>query len=162
MIGEEELATESRLKDFERDLDNLINSIGITFTKDEVATEALNLTYEQLKKMHYQEALILNYKLHQYGLYILSLYNRAENIKNWANHNLNVVVGKEGHNYGSTYTKFEERRVMVIAGNSFAKALSDIYLRSSAIATELNGLSLKIEKIAYSLFELSKKREQNG
>lgn len=162
MSGEEELATESRLKIFEKELDNLIESIGISFVKDSVSTDALELTYEALLKIDPRECLILNYKLHQYGLYIQSLYNRAENIKNWANHNINIVAGKEGSNYGDKWTKWEEKKAMVISGNSFAKALNDIYLKSSSKSTELSGISMKIEKIAYALHELSKKKENNG
>lgn len=162
MSGSEESATELRAKKFEEELDSLIESIGITFIKDDVSIQALNLTYEQLKKISPQECLILNYKLHQYGLYIQSLHNRADNIKNWANHNLNVVVGKEGHNYGDKYTKFEERKAMVTSGNSYAKALNDILLKASSKATELTMLAAKIEKIAFALYELSKRREQNG
>lgn len=162
MSGEAESATDFHLKKLEKELDDLVGSIGITYIKDQVSIDALNMDYQDLAKIHPQECLILNYKLHQYGLYVQSVHNRAENIKNWANHNLNVVVGKEGHAYGNNWTKFEERRVMVVAGNSFAKALSDIYLKASSKATELYGISTKIEKIAFALYELSKRKENHG
>ena len=162
MSGEEELATESRLKQFESELDSFIDSIGISFVKDDYAIKALELTYDQLVKISPQEALIANFKLQQYGLYILSLYNRAENIKNWANHNLNVIVGKYGQQYGDKFTKFEERRCMVVAGNTFAYALNNILLKASSKSTELNKIADKVDKIAYALHELSKKKENHG
>lgn len=162
MSGEEELATESRLKQFESELDGLVSSIGISYVKDDYAIKALELTYEQLVKISPQEALIANFKLQQYGMYIHSLFNRAENIKNWANHNLNVVVGKYGQQFGDKWTKFEERKAMVVSGNTFATALNNILLKASAKSIELNGISAKIEKIAYALHELSKRKENNG
>lgn len=162
MSGSDALATESRAKQFEQELDDLISSIGIVYTQDEVAIHALSLTYEDLKNLDPREALIFNYKLHQYGLYIQSLQNRAENIKNWANHNINVVTGMEGSSYGDKYTKWEERKAMVCVGNTFAKALNNILLKASSKSIELNMLSAKIEKIAFALYELSKRKEQNG
>ncbi len=161
MSGKEESLTQSRLKEFEQELDAMLANIGITFIQNPEVIDALQLTYEQLKNIVSEEALILACQLQQYALYIQSVYNRLDSIKGWAEHNLSVVVGKEGRNYGTDYTKYEEKRAYVINENSYAKALAKILLSSSSKAKELNHMSNKIEKYSYILLELSKRKTRD-
>ena len=161
--GEVESTIESKILKYEEELDAIIDKIGISYFKDDVSIEALNLNYEQLSKMDQQECCILSYKLQQYGLYINSVYNRLENIKNWAENYLNVIIGKYCKNYGTTYTKFEEKKAAIIAENSAAEALLKVILKVGGKAKEISGLSQKIQSMATTLLEISKsKRVYNG
>lgn len=161
--GKEESIVELQNINYEKELDSIIDKIGISFVKDDVAIETLNLTHSQLNAMDQQECCILSYKLQQYGLYINSIYNRLENIKNWAEQRLSVIVGKYAKNYGDIYTKYEEKRSAVIAENSAAEAYLKIILKAGGKAKELNTVSQKISAMATTLLEISKsKRYYHG
>lgn len=156
--GEIESSIESKIEQYEASLDELIDKIGISYVKDEESIEALKLTYNQLSKMDQQECTILAYKLAQYGLYIQSVQNRLSNINNWCNTALEKIVGKHAQNYGTQFTKYEEKKACIIAENSAAAALSKLILKSSGKYKELNGISTKIANMSTILIELSKSK----
>ena len=160
--GEVESTIESKMLRYEKELDTIIEKIGVTYVKDNISLETLNLTYEQLSKMDQQECCILSYKLQQYGLYVNSIYNRLENVKNWAEQYLSIIIGKYSKNYGTIYTKFEEKRAAIIAENSAAEKLLQIVLKAGGKSKEINGLSQRISTMATTLLEISKSKRTNN
>lgn len=161
--GEIESTVESKIASYEAELDSIIDKVGISYVKDEVSLEALNLTHAQLLSMDQQECCVISFKLQQYGLYVNSIYNRLENIKNWAEERLSIIIGKYAKNYGTAYTKYDEKRAAIIAENSVAEALLKVVLKSGGKAKELSGVSQRIGNMATTLLELSKsKRVHHG
>lgn len=144
---------ESKISDFFSQLDETIRLIGFSNTKNDEAIQALNLTYEQLKKIEPKECLILCYSLNQYALYIQTLQNRAENIKKWIEHNLNVIYSKHLKDY-SGY--IEEKKMAINNENTYANELYQRLLTANAKLIELQGISQKISQLSYTLSELAK------
>jgi hypothetical protein len=156
---------ENKLREYEKELDSIVEKIGISYIKDEVSIETLSLSYAQLKSMDQQECCIVAYQIQQYGMYIQSLINRLDNIKDWSERCLEILIGKYSKNYQkeNTYVKFEEKRAYLIVENSAAEALNKIFIKSAGKSKELYGLSHKISKMSDTLIELSKsKRVKNG
>lgn len=161
--GNLELAIDEKIKKYEKELDDIIEKIGISFYKDEASIEALKLTYSQLRDMDQRECCILAYNLQQYGLYIQSVTNRLNSISYWLNESINKIVGKYAKNYGTDYTKFEEKRAAIIAENEAANHLMSLLIKASGKNKELYSLSTKIGSMANTLLEISKsKRVNNG
>jgi hypothetical protein len=161
--GNLELTIDEKIKKYEKELDDIIEKVGISFYKDEASIEALKLSYEQLRDMDQRECCILSYNLQQYGLYIQSVVNRLNSISYWINESINKIVGKNCKNYGNDYTKFEEKKSAIIAENEAANYLMSILVKSSGKTKELYGLSAKINTMAATLLEISKsKRTNNG
>lgn len=155
MSGKTESLTESRLQDFEKDLDKFISQFGLNkYHHESCVDEALNLSLDQIRKIHPDECSDLCYKLSQYGVYIQGQYNRFKNKAIWANEMLNITVAKEGKKYGTQYTKYEEKKYMVIADNSFARTLHDIYLKCVSCENELYGIADRIYKLSRALSEV--------
>jgi hypothetical protein len=164
MSGKKESLTpetiEDKLKEYEKELDSIVEKIGVTYVKDDVSIETLSLPYHKLKSMDQQECCILSYQIQQYGMYIQSIVNRLDNIKEWSERCLEILIGKYSKNYQreNTYIKFEEKRALLILENSAAEALNKIYLKSSGKSKELYTISQKISKMSDTLIELSKSK----
>lgn len=144
---------ESKISDFFSKIDKSIGSLGFSNTKNQEAIQALNLTYEQLKKIEPKECVILCYALNQYSLYIQTLYNRADSIKKWLDHNLNVIYYK---NIGNHIGYLEEKKMCILNENTYAQELYKRLLETTVKLTELNNISNKISQLSFTLSELSK------
>ena len=149
------------LKKYETDLDNLIEKIGISYTKDEEAIQALSLSYQQLKKMDQQECCVLSYQIQQYGLYIQSLQNRLINIQNWCQKSLEILVAKYCKPQPGVYLKYEEKLGQIIVENTAGEYLNKLLMKATSKARELSTLTQKISKMSDTLIELSKAK-RNG
>lgn len=159
MSGEKESLIESQISKYEKQLDEIIDKIGISFIKDSVSIQTLNLSYDQLKAMDQQECCILSYKIAQYSLYVQSIYNRLGSVKNWCEQYLNVLVGKYGKNYDNgQFIKYDEKKAYLIADNVYAENLMKMILRSGGKQNELAQISQKINNMSNILLELSKSK----
>ncbi len=154
MSGEEQSYVQSRVEEFEKDLDELVSALKIKPKVEPIIEEALNLSYEQLKNIHYEECEILSYKLTQYSIYLQSVQNRYTNIKKWAENSINIVCAKEHNNYGDKYTKYEEKKNLIINYNLYAKALYNVFMIYSSKEQELYSISQKVQSLSQSLHNI--------
>lgn len=160
MSGEKESPVQKKLDDFIKDLEaKTENLLPINNPLNSEIEEALNLTYDQLRAISRDECYILSYKLLQYSVYIQKLKNRYANIKRWADNNINIMIGLEASNYGNTYTKFEEKKLLVIANNEYAKVLNQIWLKYGALENELEEISNRVNYISKALQEIKNVRQ---
>jgi hypothetical protein len=137
-------------------LNDYQNQLSINIKRNESAESLLNIDENTLKSMTAEECGIKAIILLQFSAFLQKEVNRHQAKNRWADSNINILIGKYGQGYGDKYTKFEERRVMMIADNSFAKALNDMVKLSSVICEDLAFLSKKVESIANLLSELQK------
>lgn len=160
MSGEKESLVQKKLDEFIKELDVKTQILlPINNPLNSEIEEALNLSYDQLRSIAREECYILSYKLLQYSVYIQKIKNRYSNIKRWADSNINIMIGKESGNYGNTYTKFEEKKLLVIANDEYAKALYQIWLKYGALENELDEVSNRINYISKSLQEIKNVRQ---
>lgn len=160
--GEKLSFVESQIKEFEQQLDEVqARLFPISLSVDESIIKAIHLNYEQLCKIHPDECNILAFKLKQYAIYLQQQENRYRTLKNWTLNKLNVIIGNEASNYGTAYTKFEEKRLAVIAGNTFATLLNKKYLEYSSYENELSFLSSKITELAKALSDIRYNKTKN-
>lgn len=146
MSGEAELKnTNDRWNADKQKIEEFISSLGVNKIKYNSEVEQfLTLTKEQINKLTQKDIYTGAYLLTQYAIIIQrevnSLYSKLE----WAKHNLEIVVGKRVSQYGTQYTKFEERRSMLISDDSYASALNSMILECTVRLRSLDFLSNKI------------------
>ena len=163
MSGNQESETLLRLNKFEGELDDFNKAIGLVKVNlDPVIETALNLSIDNLNSMSVEDIAIYAYKLQSYALYIQKQYNRVKNLHRWANHNLTIITAKEGNQYGNTYTKYEEKKAFVAAGNSYGIQLNKIILDAGARMEELDSISNKISSVSKALSDIQQCRRFNN
>lgn len=131
--------TKQRLGQLENELDNYVDSLGLSgvmYNTD--VSKLLEMTQDELKMMSEEDCAHAAYMLAQYGLFLRRSENRQLAIQEWAKHNLDIMVAKEAGNYcDPKYTKYEEKVALVSSGDGYANALSKIILSAKAKYTEI-------------------------
>lgn len=155
-VFSEEATTEQKWKNLEKILNDYQDKLSLNIKKNESAEILLNVDENVLKNMTAEECGIKAIVLLQFSTFIQKEINRHNAKNRWADSNLNFMVGKYGQSYGDKFTKFEERKAMMIADNSFAKALNDMIKLSSVICEDLSYISKKIENMSNLLAELQR------
>lgn len=155
MSGKERSYTQQKLDTYIEELDTQIKSmLPIKNPLTSEVTTALNLTFEQLKIIPPTECAILSYKLALYSTYLQLMGNRYKSIRRWAENNINMIVAKEGGNYGDKWTKYEERKYCVIAGNEYARALNDIWVKYGGLEEDMSEIANKVRYMAQTIQEM--------
>jgi hypothetical protein len=161
--GEKQLSTESKKDAFNDKLDMLLANLIIPTPKIANNIEdVLSLTYDQLKSISTDECSIFSYQLKQYAYYIQQKYNRFKNIEIWAKECMKIVFGQQADNYGTTYTKWEEKQAIIISGDSYAKKLHMIAMEYHCCAEELGQLSNRLLDMSKTLDNMVYNRGKNN
>lgn len=143
-------------EDFERRLDEILDNLVIPKPKiSNDISEVVSLTYDQLKSISPQECLIFSYQLKQYSYYIQQKQNRFKNIEHWAKESLRKLNGRYAQNYGSQYSRYDERCDMLLADNKAAQSLVKIIIEAGSGSNELDSLAFKLADLARTLTDLS-------
>jgi hypothetical protein len=157
MTGKKESVVQSRLDDVQEMLNNFNASIGLgnlVFNPD--VDQALSFSMQQLAGMDEEECNSFAFGLDQYSLFIQQKENRCLSIVKWCDHNIRVIVAKEGDQYGDKYTKYEERIYMVCTGNTYAESLQQLKSKSELHYNELKNISNRISNMANKLYSIAR------
>lgn len=161
--GENKSLTESRKDDFIEKLDEVLKNLIVPEPKvSNNIEDILSLTYQQLKEISIQECNIFAYQLKQYSYYVQMKENRFKNIERWSKESMRGIFGKYAQEYGTQYSKYEERCDMVIADNSYALALNKIIILAGGQAKELEGLSYRLLDMSKSLADIALSKRKNN
>jgi hypothetical protein len=160
MNGQAQLKTEEKWKQAEEILNDYSKSLGLSsISLNNESEKALNLTGDEIKKLTPEEISIQSYILAHYATFLQKEINRQSAKLKWANHNIGIVVAKVGSNYGDKWVKYDERKMLVIGDNEYAKILSDIALQATVRVEELSFLSSRISAMSEILDELHKTKK---
>lgn len=155
MTGKPKSYVDSQLEAFEASLDECNVKLGLGNLAYNAETDrALSFSLDQLNALDPENCLNYAYKLQQYALFLQQKTNRLKSIKNWAKHNLTIIVAKEGKNYGDKYTKYEERIAMVASGDSYAQLLNAIMLKYESQIEDLDMMANRVANMAKTLSDL--------
>lgn len=137
--------------DIEKGIKEYYNSISLKIKPSPNIEAILNYTQEELRSLSKEECSENAYLLKQYALYIQKEMNRHHVKANWASARLNYIIGKDGGEYGDKYTKFEQLKLIVVAKNTYAKALYDMELTALTYYKSLYDSSNIIQNMARTL-----------
>lgn len=152
MTGEKELPAKERLAAYEKVLDEFVSKTGLQTVLYSADIEALlNLDDETIRSMNAEDCAIAASLTARYVINLAKELNRQQVRLNWANRQLDMLVAKEANNYGDKYTKYDQKRNMVIAGDSAAQQLWNIINYAEGRVTELNNQTINVSRYASTL-----------
>lgn len=158
-------ATEN-LKKFESTLDDYLNRLQIAKIDAsnviDDALETLNLPSDVIRHLSADECAERAINLLKYKLEIQKDINRNKSRIIWAKSNLDNIVSRLADNYGNQYTKYEQKREMVIADDSYAEKLAHIILHAQSRLEETSQICYIIQSIANVLLDVQRTRRSEN
>ena len=152
---------DDKLQDIENTCNNYLRTLGVEVRHDPDFDNILQLNIHQLHLLQEDECGEYAVVAALYSTYLQIEFNKHSRKNKWANHNLDIVIGKYANNYGDKWTKYEEKRGLIICENEYAKKLNEVIKESMVFMESLNFISRKIEAISNTLTELQRtKRKQ--
>ena len=160
MTGKKQsLNAEESLARFVETTEKYIASEGIIYSKVNPEVELiLSLTAEQISELTSEQCTEAAYLLYAYCQHVQSVYNKNMAKLEWCNNALWKILSKEIDQYGTQYTKYEQKYQQAIQGNDFARKVNEIKMHVEARTLWLTDKTRDLRKMADSLMELSKRK----
>jgi len=159
MSGEPESKVDEKIKELDVLLEDYSKSLGLAaIQKDKDIETILEMSHEGLKAMDSEECGIWSFRVARYAGFLQKEINRHSAKNKWAEHNLKIIIAKNQANYGDKYTKYEVRRDMIIAENSYAQVLNKLLLQTMLRIEELNFISTRVNTMSNILLDISKSK----
>ena len=121
-------------------------------------TRILNFTSETLETLTAEQCLSYAYELHNYGEYLESVKVKENAILEWADSSIWYIISTVMQNYGSQYTKWQEKYYSAIRENPLASDILKVKNHAEARVKILNGKADRIQSMANILTNLSRRR----
>ena len=118
----------------------------------------LSFTADTLQTLTAEECLSYAYELHAYGEYLESVKVKENIVLEWADASIWYTISTLMQNYGTKFTKWQEKYYSAIQENPLASYLLTIKINAESRVTILNGKSERIQKMADTLTNLSRRR----
>lgn len=153
--------TEEALEALLKDMNEYLDSHGLKPNRfNAIVDKYLELPPDQLNKLSADECAEGAYLLTQYSEYLQREVNKQQNILDWANRNIDMLVLPVINNYGDSYVKFEQKKASAILENPRAKDLFVISGKAQNHLTALKDLPYKIDRRADRLAALNVTRRK--
>jgi hypothetical protein len=115
----------------------------------------MSLTYDDLIKLDRQVCDAYAFELVKFSLLLQKEENFLKGKLIWAEHNMDIIIGKYAKTYGDKFTSYEERKSIVRTDNEFAISLNKMILDIKMKLSNLFGISNKITSLSKILESLS-------
>jgi len=150
---------EEKLNEFLEAVDSWIHSKTLAEAEaPEDISKILNFRTEDLKRLTSQECICYSYELYTYAEYIETVRAKENVILEWADSSIWYIISTVIQNYGTQYTKWQEKYYSAIKENPLAGQILKIKNHSEARVKILNGKSQTAHRMAELLNNLSKRR----
>jgi len=148
---------EEKLNEFLNAIDEWISSKGVLeIKKNEDVEKILNLKSEDINALSSKECLTYAYELYAYSDYIESVKAKEKIILEWANSSIWYIISRSLDNYGTSYTKWQQKYYSAISENPLASSILKLKNHAEARVSSIDGKSSKIQKMADTLTNLAK------
>lgn len=158
MNGKVESSIDERWNEFAEIANTYLAKLKLKSIKvDEDVQTVLGMNSETFRILAAEDCLSYAFLLDRYAFTLQNELNGHAAKLNWAKHNLDVSIGHilATSQWGTQYTKYEEKRLMIISENSYCKALNQMVLESSSIMHYLDSMSYKVGTIAKTLKDIA-------
>ena len=118
----------------------------------------LNIGSEELEGLSRDSCACYAYELHAYSEYVEGVRAKEKIILDWADASIWHIISTAMHNYGTQYTKWQEKYYAAIKENPLANDILKIKNHAESRVTLLTGKSERIQKMADVLNTLSRRR----
>ena len=148
---------EEKLNEFLNAIDEWISSKGVLeIQKNEDVEKILNLRSEDINALSSKECLTYAYELYAYSDYIESVKAKEKIILEWANSSIWYIISRSLDNYGTSYTKWQQKYYSAISENPLASSILKLKNHAEARVSSIDGKSSKTQKMADTLTNLAK------
>lgn len=120
----------------------------------------LNLDGEQLRGMSSTILLEHSYELYAYAEYLETIKSKEKNILEWSDSSIWFIIGKGMSNYGDSFTKWQVKYYAAISENPLASEILKVKNHASARVESLEGKSKRITKMADTLTNLARRKNE--
>jgi hypothetical protein len=161
MSGDKKSIVDDRWQQFQSAIDQYIQSLGLHHIRYNKEVEPLlSLDREQLFGMSAKDLAESAYILAQYSSCLQVELNKHNIQLNWARHNMRIRFGREASNYGTKYNTYEERKDMMLSGDSACIELNKMILEAISRVKQLEFLSGKVDTIRKTVTDIRYTREE--
>tara|TARA_R110000824_G_scaffold360468_1_gene548214 strand:- start:4271 stop:4735 length:465 start_codon:yes stop_codon:yes gene_type:complete len=151
---------EEKLNEFVQAVEDWISCKGIISPKkpNKKLSRVLGFTSDTLKILTAEECLCYAYDLHNYGEYLESVKAKENAILEWADSSIWYIISTVMQNYGTQYTKWQEKYYSAIKENPLAAEILKVKNHAEARVKILSGKADRIQNMANVLTNLSRRR----
>jgi len=121
-------------------------------------SKILGFDADQLKMLTAEECLAYAYELHAYGEYLESVKAKESIVLEWADSSIWYIISTVIQNYGTQYTKWQEKYYSAVKENPLASQILKVKNHAEARVKLLNGKADRVQSMAHILNSLSKRR----
>ena len=153
------MSGEERLNEFINAVEDWKSSKSIATVKENEEIEIiLNLKTEDIKSLSSEVQASYAYELYAYSEYIETQKAKESIILEWADSSIWYIISTVMNNYGSQYTKWQEKYYSAIRENPLASEILKVKNHAEARVKILTGKSDRIQNMANILTNLSRRR----
>ena len=153
------MSGEERLNEFINAVEDWKSSKSIATVKENEEIEIiLNLKTEDIKSLSSEVQASYAYELYAYSEYIETQKARESIILEWADSSIWYIISTVMQNYGTQYTKWQEKYYSAIRENPLASEILKVKNHAEARVKILSGKADRIQSMASILTNLSRRR----
>jgi|TARA_Y100000401_G_C8325787_1_gene228177 hypothetical protein len=153
------MSGEERLNEFINAVEDWKSSKSIATVKENEEIEIiLNLKTEDIKSLSSEVQASYAYELYAYSEYIETQKAKESIILEWADSSIWYIISTVMNNYGSQYTKWQEKYYSAIRENPLASEILKVKNHAEARVKILSGKADRVQSMANILTNLSRRR----
>ena len=153
------MSGEERLLEFTSAIEEWLSCKNLAnIQENENIEQILNMKSDHLKILTGEECLSKAYELYAYGEYIEFTKVKEKIVLEWADSSIWYIISTTMQNYGTQYTKWQEKYYSAIKENPLATDILRVRNHAEARVSLLNGRSERIQKMAEILNNLARRR----
>ena len=151
---------EEKLNEFVQAIEDWVSCKGLIIPEkpNKKISRVLAFTSDTLKILTAEECLCYAYDLHNYGEYLESVKAKENAILEWADSSIWYIISTVMQNYGTQYTKWQEKYYSAIKENPLASEILKIKNHAEARVRTLEGKNGRIIKMAEILTNMARRK----
>lgn len=153
------MSGEERYNVFIANLESWISASGIAKIECNPEVEkTLNMRQSDLRQLSHNECLELSYELYAYSEYLDSILAQQQTVLNWADDSIWYIISDKVDQYGTKYTKWQEKYFRAVKENPLASEIIKVKNTASARVKVLENKINTVKRLSDILFSLSKRK----
>ena len=153
------MSGEERLNEFLAAMDSWLGSKSLPLVDENPQIKMiLNMNAAEIRELSNDECSAYAYELYAYSEYVEGVRTKEKIVLDWADASIWYIISTVMQNYGTQYTKWQEKYYAAIKENPTASDILRIKNHAECRVTTLDGKSTRIQKMADILTNLSRRR----
>ena len=153
------MSGEQKLEEFLLAIDNWIECKGLPKVEQKEDIEAiLNMRSHDINHLSAKECLAYAYELYAYSDYLESIKAKEKIVLDWADSSIWYIISDKMEQYGTKYTKWQEKYFRSIKENPLASEIIKVKNNAQARVRVLENKINTVKRLSEILTSLSKRK----